>query len=436
MRFNLYANYLQHKRLFHAATAPATADALACTQAAPLMDAARDSARAPPGEAADEMARMPVGGTPAMAADAATGVFGSSSYSALRDDDDASVDGLSPAAHMHMTPPPLPAFPAACPIPVSTSSMAVANRIAAYYRAKGDLGRTKLYVPLNKRDRPSDFITKEHKDMRLFALSSGGCGLSRKAKAEYYKTTVSIERAAMRMIAEAAARRKKRKKGKNGKGKPGMLSIKIGPLESAFPSAASFVRSLEGEKWRCLAELEWRETSIPVRGNVYAFYSRNIMTVATDALTTALKVCLRGQRKHDDRGNVVRTNSLDSDIYLQEQEDVHRLHAGKKDGGNDMPPFTLAVQLFSDAALVSWNGSKFTPPPAHDDSLCCLIPAAEYSFVLTLAILHVLLFCLLWRASVGFGTHDWLLTSALHPLRLVSLPLFSLSRTWLLQSVP
>jgi len=118
------------------------------------------------------------------------------------------------------------------------------------------------------------------------------------------------------------------------------------------------VRSLKGEQWRCLSELKWRETDIIVRGTVYKFYSRDIMHVATDALTSAIKVCLLGKRELNDEGEVIRTNSLNSDVYLEEQADVQRLHAGKKNNGKKMPPFTLAVQLFSDAALVSWNGSK------------------------------------------------------------------------------
>jgi len=117
------------------------------------------------------------------------------------------------------------------------------------------------------------------------------------------------------------------------------------------------VRSLKGEQWRCLSELKWRETDIIVRGTVYKFYSRDIMHVATDALTSAIKVCLLGKRELNDAGEVKRTNS---DIYLEEQEDVQRLHAGKEDNGRKMPPFTFAVQLFSDAALVSWNGSKLS----------------------------------------------------------------------------
>jgi len=237
--------------------------------------------------------------------------------------------------------------------------MIVADRIAQHYRAKGDLLRTKMHVPPRLGDKASVFVSKELKDMRLFALSAGGCGLSEAARREYYETTVAIERAAMKVTAEIEARRRRRKKGKNGKGRKGSkLNVRLGPLESAFPSAAAFVRSLKGEQWRCLSELKWRETDIIVRGTVYKFYSRDVMQVATDALTSAIKVCLRGRRKYDDAGNVIRTNTLDGDIYLKEQEDVQRLHAGRKEQGMPMPPFTLAVQLFSDAALVSWNGSK------------------------------------------------------------------------------
>jgi len=235
--------------------------------------------------------------------------------------------------------------------------MIVADRIAQHYRAKGDLLRTKMHVPQHLSDKASVFVSKELKDMRLFALSAGGCGLSEQARRDYYETTVEIERAAMKVVAEIEARRRRRKKGKNGKGRKLELNVRLGPLESAFPSAAAFVRSLKGEQWRCLSELKWRETDVILRGTVYKFYSRDIMQVATDALTSAIKVCLHGRRKYDDAGNVVRTNTLDGDIYLEEQADVQRLHAGRKEHGKTMPPFTLAVQLFSDAALVSWNGS-------------------------------------------------------------------------------
>jgi len=369
MKFLAYANYLKHKRVVHRLTTTPTSGAPSDAPMGCTTPAAAHAGAVPAGIVFGAWTQTPTAGTPAVVSGAASGALASPSGGC-----NAAGGELPSHTDSQALTPTVPPMPVAFPIPVSTTTTAVASRIAAVYRSKGDLGRTRLYVPSNKRDRPSDFLTKQHKDMRLFALSAGGCGLSLKEKAEYYETTVSIERAALRMVAEAAARRKKRKKGKNGKGKPPTVNVKVGPLESAFPTAASFVRSLEGEKWRCLAEQEWRETDIPVRGKVYKFYSRDIMKVATDALTTALKVCLRGERKYDKSGDVIRTNSLDSDVYLEEQADVDRLHAGKKFRGEDLPPFTLAIQLFSDAALVSWNGSKLVAlRPPRAPSFCAFL---------------------------------------------------------------
>lgn len=355
MTFKMYANHLQHKRQMHGENGSTMRTAPVCAlEVDTAMPAGLGAHARATGATLDG---LHAGGTPASASAEATGMWDAGPGNGTGSQDPLSVPDtclLAPILPLGFS-----VMPAAFQIPVCTeSSSAVASRIARYYRAKGDMQRTALYVPAGKAGRPSDFVTTEHKAMRLFALSAGGCGLSRKAKANYYESTVAVERAAMRMVAETKARRKRRKKGKNGKGRMPELVVEHGPLESAFPSAASFVRSLDGEKWRCLSELEWRETDIVVRGTSFKFYSRCIMQVATDALTKALKICLRGERRHDAAGNIIRTNSLDSDIYLDEQVDVDRLHAGKKDGEKNMPPFTLAIQLFSDAALVSWNGCK------------------------------------------------------------------------------
>ena len=74
-----------------------------------------------------------------------------------------------------------------------------------YYKAFGDLERTQPVVPPERGERPSLFVTDELKTMRMFALSAGGSGLSAKARAEFYHTTVLAERAAMRTQHAAAA---------------------------------------------------------------------------------------------------------------------------------------------------------------------------------------------------------------------------------------
>jgi len=399
MRFGSYANYVQHKRLEdrllaspsrnataadnilgigvaadtgHTGAVGSTASAaggectptLAASTAPAVAVAAtavpRPAPTQPPTHGAVSVAAPPTaslaGATRMAAAVALTGAVDPAGVRA------AGASGVpTMASDTPPLPPTLPPMPPQFPLPVSTSSTIVADRIARHYRTKGDMSRTALYVPAHLRDRPSEFLSKEHKEMRLFALTAGGCGLSQKAREEYYETAVAVERAAMQVVAEIDARRRRRKKGKNGKGKKRNPIVRLGPLESAFPTAAAFVRSLKGEQWRCLSELKWRETDIIIRGVVYKFYSRDVMQVATDAMVSAIKVCLHGKRQLNEAGEVVRTNSLNSDIYLEEQADVHRLHAGKMDNGKKMPPFTLAIQLFSDAALVSWNGSMLPP---------------------------------------------------------------------------
>jgi len=61
----------------------------------------------------------------------------------------------------------------------------------------GDKQRTRLLVPATSTE-SSVFDTNELKDMRLFALSAGGKGLSQKTRADYNQTTVCAERAALR----------------------------------------------------------------------------------------------------------------------------------------------------------------------------------------------------------------------------------------------
>jgi len=422
MRFGSYANYVQHKRLEdrllaspsrngaantilgigatadvgHIAAVGSTASAAggecAPTSAASTTPAVAVAAAAVPRPAPTQ---TPTHGAPSVGAPPTSNLAGATRMAAAVaptvavDPAGVRAPGASGVPTMASDAPPLPPtlppMPPRFPLPVSTSSTIVADRIARHYRAKGDLSRTALYVPAHLRDRPSEFLSKEHKEMRLFALTAGGCGLSQKAREEYYQTAVAVERAAMQVVAEIDARRRRRKKGKNGKGRKRNPIVRLGPLESAFPTAAAFVRSLKGEQWRCLSELKWRETDIIIRGVVYKFYSRDVMQVATDAMVSAIKVCLLGKRQLNDAGEVIRTNSLDSDVYLEEQADVQRLHAGKKDNGKKMPPFTLAIQLFSDAALVSWNGSTL-PPVCLLAFWTCLSAFALACWVLTLIV--------------------------------------------------
>jgi len=326
-----------------------------------------------------------------------------------------------------------------------------AEKVRSYYAAFGDMGRTRPLVS-STGTHASDFVTDELKDMRMFALSAGGKGLSQKARAEFYTSTVRAERAALRVAraAQTAAFAKVLRNvtaadsgdsgsdcrdardqttrqrsaaaapvtgddhsaalsgtaavassgaGTSGVGTPlhhvaavsetaagagrrGMgvsprrkkktslrrrireavlaaqaeLEAVVGPLEAAFPTEAAFLNSLKGETARCLSEQGWRVTDIVDGDDVYKFYSRNVMQVALNCFMRATSRVMRGERKYAADGSVHRTGSLDSDLYLREQADVDKVHAGRLLNGKPLKVFTMATQFFSDATLVSKNG--------------------------------------------------------------------------------
>lgn len=130
----------------------------------------------------------------------------------------------------------------------------------------------------------------------------------------------------------------------------------VGTLEAAFPAAEAFVCSLKGEADRCLAEQKWRVTDIVEGGKIYPFNNMCVLEVAKDIFENAEKLQLRVQRTYETDGSRKRTGSLDSDVFMEEQEDVLR-----RQSSNAVPAFVMATQLFSDAAVVLWNGGTLDP---------------------------------------------------------------------------
>lgn len=321
-----------------------------------------------------------------------------------------------------------------------------AEKVRAYYTSFGDMGRTRPLVSSTS-VRPSNFDTDELKQMRLFALSAGGKGLSQKARAEFYNSAVNAERAALRSQrgAEAEAfgkilqqlgcedgvpsvgnapRREKdqavqqsssratpvpgvelpasghesgstpstsspskqkttRHAGMSTGAHPSRSARKIslrtrikeavltaqaeleamaGPLETAFPTEAAFLNSLNGETARCSSEKAWRMTDIVDGDDIYTIYSRDVMRVALNAFMRSAKRCMRGRRHLAADGSIRRTGSLDSDLYLREQADVDKIHGGRFHNGKPLKVFTMATQFFSDATLVSKNGGTSVEP--------------------------------------------------------------------------
>lgn len=78
------------------------------------------------------------------------------------------------------------------------------------------------------------------------------------------------------------------------------------------------------------------------------------MKVAVNAVISATQLQLHGERRTGGDGKTTSSGTLDSDIYLGEQSRSYLLHRRTPDG----KVFALAVQLYSDSALVSWSGGK------------------------------------------------------------------------------
>lgn len=211
-------------------------------------------------------------------------------------------------------------------------SVATAERIHEYYRRWGDTQRTRPVVTSIPGGRPSAFVTPVLKMFRSFVLSAGGCGLSVKDKARFWEAVVAGERESLRD------------------------SGGLGAMEAAFPTADAFVASLRTDADRCMEELKWRVTDFSMGDNTVHFYSRDLMQVLREAAEGADELAILGRRRRDSSGNVVRSGTIDSDVYLKEQEMVLDMHG--RDGMSKV--FVMAVQLFSDAALVSWSGGAFT----------------------------------------------------------------------------
>jgi len=206
----------------------------------------------------------------------------------------------------------------------------LADRIYAYCRAKGDTERTRSVCNPAVAGTPSAFNNPALRKIRLFAVSTGRSGLSVTDKHKLWDTIVAAERATTTAAGSSA----------------------LGPMESAFGSAAAFSDSFKGEQDRCLAEQGWRVTDIVIDGQTFQFYSRNLWDVAVEAIVGAARCSFLGERRVRRDGSIIRSGTLDSDFYLEEQA---RVFADYRDH-SDENIFVLSTQLFSDATVVSWSG--------------------------------------------------------------------------------
>jgi len=105
------------------------------------------------------------------------------------------------------------------------------------------------------------------------------------------------------------------------------------------------------EQERFLHELGWRQTEIIIGEQTFTFYSRDLWDVAIGTILSAEELTLFGERRVRRDGSIIRTGTMDNDLFLKEKDSAFAIH---KLASPDQV-FVLAAQLYSDAALIYWS---------------------------------------------------------------------------------
>jgi len=250
-----------------------------------------------------------------------------------------------------------------------------AARIRAYYEALPEASKTRRLVPPSVGQRPSRFNTRLLREALKFALCAGGPGLSRSDQMWYISVLLLAKRGGGAQGRGAGRHgrlggRKLRlpeaddgsaEEVPSGRGEDHVAEVvpevdslddMQGELGRAFPSKSAFAAAVREEQRRVLSKLRWDETPIEVEGVMYLVYSRDLLLVALDLLQNAGHVQLWGEELGlGSDGSRLRSDMLDSDLFLTEELHVRRVHGSLS--------FVLAVQLFIDEAVVSWSGAHY-----------------------------------------------------------------------------
>ena len=254
----------------------------------------------------------------------------------------------------------------------------IAARIRAYYEAMPEARMTKRLVPSSVGQRPSRFNTPLLREALKFSLCAGGPGLSKSDQMWYVSVLLMAERGggaqrrgddrrwggggrkrrlpeAEEIPSEAVPRSRGDYRGTEVEPDGTRSDDMQGELGRAFPSKSAFAAAVCEEQRRVLSKLRWDETPIEVEGERYLFYSRDLLLVALDLVQSARHVQLWGEELGlGSDGSRLRSDMLDSDLFLAEELHVRRVHGSSS--------FALGVQLFIDEAVVSWSGAHYVYP--------------------------------------------------------------------------
>jgi len=173
--------------------------------------------------------------------------------------------------------------------------------VYGYFLGKRDMARACPPVPLDRQGCPTAYVTEELKAIRIFALSTGGTGLSEKAPLDSYNSVAQAETVTaatteavisqldneLRTSSDYSSRssrssscdtkgtsssskrsRRTKRESLRKRVRKSIADAKArakgvkDPLISSFRRAAAFVASFKGERERCLSEKKMQVTQI------------------------------------------------------------------------------------------------------------------------------------------------------------------------------
>lgn len=206
----------------------------------------------------------------------------------------------------------------------------ISTKIANFYAALPEVDKAEPCVDPTHAEAATVFNTPVMKMLLHFVVTCGGAGL---AEPDQEKLAELLLRFVPTKEADV-----------HGTG-----------LHSVFGTPYGLVAAVREEQRRVLAVRAWHKVAITVGSGTHTFFFRDVLKCATDALCSADDVELVGQRMEPDaNGNARRSYTMNSDLFLQEQADVVRIHGAEAR--------VLGTVLHADEAVISWNGGNYVYP--------------------------------------------------------------------------
>lgn len=220
-----------------------------------------------------------------------------------------------------------PGHPPVC----SNDGKSISARVWDFYQQFREANGSVLVVPPDRAVAPTLFDEPELRSVLRFIVSAGGSGLSQASQLQFAEAVLSLE---------------------------ATMTVPGGPrglMTERFSSPFAFGAAVQTEHDRVLAKRKWRVANIFIGGVSYPVYFRDILEAGLDRLRTSKDVELEGtELPPTTNGDRCRSHTLNSDLFLEEQEDVRRTHGRHA--------HVLAVHLHSDEAVVAWNGGQLMYP--------------------------------------------------------------------------